>query len=559
MLGRGCKLKSAELANLSVPFIVRFTMSSSPPFVVIGSGPAGVACAQALLEKGHEVLMLDAGLGLEPARQEMVDQLAATPPENWPAETVARLKESMTPTSAGVPLKYLFGSDFPYRRPASAAALEREGVGLQPSYAAGGLSSVWGAAMMPYHTRDMGAWPFTAETLAPHYEAVLKLTGMAGGSDDLEKDFPLHTGAAVPLRRTRQMEALMTDLRGSREGLRRDGITVGGSRLAVRAKPQAEMPGCEYCGMCMYGCPYGHIYSAAFTVREWRNHPRFRYQPGVVVQRVEEGAEGVRIFTRSAAGAESPVIEARRVMVAAGVISTTRILLESLSAYDRPVTIRDSQYFLLPLLRWRRTKGVRAEPANVLSQLFVEISDPALGPSTVHFQLYGWNDLLDAGMRQSLGPLALPALVRQLGERMVIAQGYLHSDLSSEIEMRVTAAVENGGPSAVTLRPVINPATKKHVRRVALKLLGQSFRLRAFPLLPMLHFAEPGRGFHSGGSFPMRQDPAEFESDALGRPKGFTRVHAVDATVLPSIAATTITLTAMANAHRIGALAGNLA
>ena len=62
-----------------------------------------------------------------------------------------------------------------------------------------------------------------------------------------------------------------------------------------------------------------------------------------MVQRVEEDAEGVRIFTRSAAGAESPVIEARRVMVAAGVISTTRILLESLSAYDRPVTIRDSQ------------------------------------------------------------------------------------------------------------------------------------------------------------------------------------------------------------------------
>ena len=89
MRGGGCKSKSAELAKLSVPFIVRFPMSSRPPFVVIGSGPAGVACAQALLEKGHEVLMLDAGLGLEPARQEMVDQLAAMPPENWPA-AVAR-------------------------------------------------------------------------------------------------------------------------------------------------------------------------------------------------------------------------------------------------------------------------------------------------------------------------------------------------------------------------------------------------------------------------------------------------------------------------------------
>jgi choline dehydrogenase-like flavoprotein len=37
----------------------------------------------------------------------------------------------------------------------------------------------------------------------------------------------------------------------------------------------------------------------------------------------------------------------------------------------------------------------------------------------------------------------------------------------------------------------------------------------------------------------------------LGRPVGFERVSAVDAAVLPSIPATTITLTVMANAHRI--------
>jgi len=43
-----------------------------------------------------------------------------------------------------------------------------------------------------------------------------------------------------------------------------------------------------------------------------------------------------------------------------------------------------------------------------------------------------------------------------------------------------------------------------------------------------------------------------FETDTSGRPAGWRRVHAVDATVLPSIPATTITLTVMANAHRIG-------
>jgi choline dehydrogenase-like flavoprotein len=50
----------------------------------------------------------------------------------------------------------------------------------------------------------------------------------------------------------------------------------------------------------------------------------------------------------------------------------------------------------------------------------------------------------------------------------------------------------------------------------------------------------------------MRDVAAELESDRQGRPYGFERVHLVDASVFPSLPATTITLTVMANAHRIG-------
>ena len=68
----------------------------------------------------------------------------------------------------------------------------------------------------------------------------------------------------------------------------------------------------------------------------------------------------------------------------------------------------------------------------------------------------------------------------------------------------------------------------------------------------LLQMGKPGRSFHAGGSFPMRSKPGAFETDTLRAPGGLRRVHAVDATVLPSIPATTITLTVMANAHRIG-------
>ena len=71
----------------------------------------------------------------------------------------------------------------------------------------------------------------------------------------------------------------------------------------------------------------------------------------------------------------------------------------------------------------------------------------------------------------------------------------------------------------------------------------------------MLRVGLPGRGFHTGGTFPMRAAPGPFEVDGLGRPHGFTRVHLVDSSIFPSLPATTITLSVMANAHRIGSAA----
>ena len=53
----------------------------------------------------------------------------------------------------------------------------------------------------------------------------------------------------------------------------------------------------------------------------------------------------------------------------------------------------------------------------------------------------------------------------------------------------------------------------------------------------------------------MRREPGELETDTLGRPRGWERVHVVDAAVFPSFPATTVTLSVMANAHRIATAA----
>ena len=87
-----------------------------------------------------------------------------------------------------------------------------------------------------------------------------------------------------------------------------------------------------------------------------------------------------------------------------------------------------------------------------------------------------------------------------------------------------------------------------------MRLLRLAPALRAFPVFPVMRAEPPGRGFHTGGSFPMRTRPGDLQTDTAGRPRGFERIHLVDSSVFPTIPSTTITFSVMANAHRIASL-----
>ncbi|MDW8310395.1 MAG: hypothetical protein RMK20_13555, partial [Verrucomicrobiales bacterium] len=391
-----------------------------------------------------------------------------------------------------------------------------------------------------------------------HYARVLELTGIAAAHDDLETVFPLYSAQPTRLRLSRQCEQMLARLEQHRDRLAAQGFIFGRSRLAVRGE-DASGGGCIYCRLCMYGCPYGHIYNAAESLERLKAQAGFGYESGVVVTAVEDAGHGAVVRGYDLQTRAPRRWDCDRVFLAAGAIPTTAILLRSLGAHGQTVWLRDSQYFLLPLLQTRRVAGATQEPLHALCQLFLEWRPPGGPERAAHVQIYSNSDLINEAVARMFGPLQRPlgALIRQLQERLLVAQGYLHSALSSRIAVRLCRPGGDGG-ERVELRGEVNPATARAVRRLAWRFCGLWRSLGALPALPMLKIAEPGRSFHSGGSFPMRRQPGRFETDWLGRPAGLRHVHAVDATVFPSIPPTTITLLAMANAHRIGWQAAQL-
>jgi choline dehydrogenase-like flavoprotein len=523
---------------------------------VIGSGPAGVACASALLESGAQVTMLDAGLELEPDRRRRLFDLQSVAFPAWDEAALRLLREGVEVSPGGIPLKLAYGSEFPYRDPFD-QPVTTNGVHAKASFARGGLSNVWGASVLPYRTQDMNDWPITAEDLAPHYQAVLKLMPFSARRDGLAEQFPLHHDQPGMLTSSKQASEFLRDLETNQPALSSRGISFGASRLALQAERFEGKPGCVYCGKCLYGCPYELIYNSSQSIDRLGMHESFTYRSGVVVERLTESGSHVEISGREAGSRKAFEIRAEKVFVACGVLSTARVMLNSLDAYDRPIEAIDNCYFLLPLLRYRGPRDAADEPLYTLAQIFIEVLDKAVGPQTAHLQVYTYNELLAKELERVLGPLhrLVPnALRRTILGRLLLIQGYLHSDLSPRI--RITLRRENGDrPPALELEALDNPLTRPALSGLRRKLWNERSSMRAIPLPGAMRVGEPGRGFHTGGTFPMRRNPGAFEVDVLGRPNGFSRLHLVDASIFPSLPATTITLSVMANAHRIGSAA----
>jgi uncharacterized protein YbjT (DUF2867 family) len=157
------------------------------------------------------------------------------------------------------------------------------------------------------------------------------------------------------------------------------------------------------------------------------------------------------------------------VYLAAGVMATTAVLLRSLDQYEQPVQMKDSQYFLLPMLRKRSISPFHRKDLHTLAQLFVEIIDAGVSPYTVHLQGYTYNELFEQPVAKMLGPLRTVFPSDAFFSRLFLFQGYLHSRHSQTVSLALQKSAEGE-----TLRVTggETPEVKAILRKVVRKLAG---------------------------------------------------------------------------------------
>lgn len=511
--------------------------------LIVGTGPSAIAAAMAFRRLGIAFEVLDVGFDLEPDRESSVQALAAVDPAKWPQDAVSQLFPPPVTSAAGVEKRFTFGSNFPYRRP-DYLALTTEGCVVDVSHGHGGFGNVWGAATLPYSKHDLEGWPGNSGELAESYRNVSAFVPSSVENDGLAETFPIYSKFSPPLARSEQAESLLRALSSRHKELSSSGIQFGRARVAVDTSG-GDLT-CRYCGACLDGCVYGSI----FNPRQlWKKLE----QEGVKIHRgfyaleFQENADGVTLAAISLKDGTVHHWDTRRLFIGAGAIGTTRLVARSLKLINQPIKIQDSQYFFFPLLAYRAARDTVSR--FTLAEVFVEMLNSEISRNYVHFQVYGLNDIFRQTLRQMVPvPLRGGSLLGPVEKRFYLFQGFLHSRDSGHLEMTISAS----GPTKdeVHIRGVDNPRSVGVAKR-AQSLLRR--RLASFGFIPWLYLkmVPLGRSFHAGGSFPVGNNHPVFTSDPVGRPARLHRVHLLDATTFPSIPATTITYTAMANADRV--------
>ena len=183
----------------------------------------------------------------------------------------------------------------------------------------------------------------------------------------------------------------------------------------------------------------------------------------------------------------------------------------------------------------------------------MQLDKQGLDVSQLHFYTYNsaFLDALPALLAHARLSRAQTAALRRLS----VAFGYLPSWASPRFSIQARAALSPGELPELEVREMDGEPSwlrNRMLRRVLARVAGSARALDLWPLLPALTMSAPGKSYHWGGTFAHARKPGvRAGSDVLGRVAPWRRVHLVDASVFPTIPATTFTLTIMANAHRI--------
>jgi choline dehydrogenase-like flavoprotein len=445
-----------------------------------------------------------------------------------------------------------------------AGGFDRRADGFAPllSFAEGGLAEAWTGGCYPFTDRELGDYPFGYRELAPYYAQVAQRIGISGEDDDLSRFFPLHEGLMGPLDLDEHSRTLLEAYRKRKERLNsRHRCYVGRARVATLSRDHRGRKACDYLGRCLWGCPSDSLYTPSVTLKECRAHERFEYRDGLRVDHFRCSSSGRidKLVAHSTDGARRHEIDVGTLVLAAGTLSSSKILLDSIYRDSGQIVelggLMDNRQVLMPFVNL----SMIGRPFDPRTYQYHQLA-VALEADDPRDHVHGLVTTLKTAMIHPIVASIPTSIGAALGmfRSVHAALGLLNLNFADRRREENRVCVEPCGANQATRLVIQYRPEPNEGRRIA--RITKTFRRILWSLgcvapRAMTHVRPMGASVHYAGTVPMGPPQATMTTDANCRSRQFENLYFVDGTTLPGLPAKNLTFTLMANAARVADVA----
>lgn len=516
--------------------------------IIIGAGASAAAAALQLSEMGKKPMVID--VGLVPLRQ-IEDQ-----------KNLYTLKKTRDCTS------FLVGDSLEYFNakkqvlPAKLKSPYFQYVTDDPrffnvrqtnynaitSYAKGGLGVAWGNGLMRFSDEDFENFPIDFEDVLPFYKKLEAHIGISGTNDDLSPYFGNVENLQEPLKLSKNSQKIWNYYSKHRSHIQEKHISLGRPRIGVSANAYGRRERCQYDNLEFWQPDHSSLYTPVMTLQELILHDKIVYKSGFFVDRWKEKEGKIEVIAYELASKQEHRFEAQKIIIAAGVVNTARIVLKSREDHKTKLKLTDNPALQFPFFFPGSFGKSLEEDSFGLTQLSMIYKSKILDKKVIG----AFVEVTSPMRSEFFDKFPFPAsdnlnFMKYILPGMMASQIFLPSDPEIYAELSLTQAndVDIVGTGHAIPQPLVHEALNV---------------LRSLGLLTLEGFAyrvSHGNGIHYGGALPMSLNPASaYETTIEGELPENKNVYIADGSTFNGIPATNYSLTLMANAMRIAKACG---
>ncbi|WP_333804608.1 hypothetical protein [Sulfurospirillum sp.] len=517
--------------------------------IIVGSGASASASALQLSHMGIKPLVIDVGLSPVHRIENQENLYTLKSLQDCSSFLVGNSLEYFNPEKQVLPAKlkspyFQYVTDDP-----DFFKVSQTHYNVITSYAKGGLGVAWGNGLMRFSEEDFLELPITFEDIVPFYKTLESHIGISGENDDLSRFFGMLDTLQRPLKLSQKSQKIANYYSKNRTTLHEKNIFLGRPRIGVSDNTFHQRDRCSYDNLEFWQPDHTALYTPVMTLQELIVHDKIVYQGNCFVDHWVENEGKIEVVGYDITSKEEYRFKAKKIIIAAGVVNTARIVLKSRNDYTTKLRLTDNPAIQFPFF----FPGHFGKPLEIdsfgLTQLsmiykskllkkkiigaFVEVTSPMRSEFFDKFPFPATDNL-------NFMKYILPG--------MMASQIFLPSDpeIFAELLLNRENNIDIIGTGHEIPQPLIHEAVEV---------------LRSLGLLTLEGFAyrvSHGNGIHYGGTLPMSLNPTSpYETTVNGELPENKNVYIADGSTFKCIPATNYSLTLMANAMRIAQQCGN--